>query len=53
MTDLQELADVAVCNVGFESNELQRSDSVLNEKAYGSQTFHAEMIYDCDRYISW
>jgi len=53
MADLQELADVAVCNVGFEANALKRSDSTLDEKAYGSQTFHAEMIYDCDRYISW
>lgn len=53
MAVLQDLADVAVCNVGFEANDLQRTDSVLSEKAYGSQTVHAEMIYDCDRYISF
>ena len=53
---LQELAaivDVALCKVGFESLDLDREKVVLDGKAYSSQSWHAEMVYDCDRYLTF
>ena len=53
MKELLTLAQVALCKVGFESHQLKRSDAKVDEKAYLNQTWHAEMIYDCDRYITF
>ena len=53
INELKELAEVALCKVGFESNKLNPSDSRISEKGFTSQTWHAEMIYDCDRYITF
>ena len=53
MDELQQLADVALCKVGFADNRLDASDATVNEKGFSSQAWHAEMIYDCDRYISF
>ncbi len=53
LKELQGLARIALCKVGFESNKLQRSDSILDDKAYTSQSWHAEMIYVCDRYLTF
>ena len=51
MEELRDLAQVTLCKVGFEDNKLERSDSILDDKAFTSQSQHAEMIYDCDRYL--
>ena len=53
MAELERLADVALCKVGFEDNEFNPSDAVIDGKAFSSQSWHAEMIYDCDRYITF
>lgn len=53
MKELAGMVDVALCKVGFESLELDQSEAVLDEKAYASQAWHAEMIYDCDRYLTF
>ena len=53
MVELKSLADVALCKVGFEDNELDPSKAVVDVKGFSSQAWHAEMIYDCDRYISF
>ena len=53
LKELLDLAQIAVCKVGFEANQLQRPDTVLEEKAFSNQSWHAEMIYDCDRYIAF
>jgi hypothetical protein len=37
--------------VGFEANALEPEDAKVGEKAFLSQSWHAEMIYDCDRYL--
>ena len=47
------LAKVALCKVGFESLKLKKPGDILDEKAYSSQSFHAEMILDCDQYLSF
>lgn len=53
MAELKSLADVALCKVGFEDNQLKPADTVVDGKGFSSQAWHAEMIYDCDRYISF
>ena len=54
LKELQGLAArIALCNVGFESNNLQRSESIFDDKAYASQSWHAEMLHDCDRYLTF
>jgi hypothetical protein len=51
--ELAGLAKVALCNVGFEAQKLERPVAGLDEKAYSSQSFHAEMIRECDQYLSF
>jgi hypothetical protein len=53
MTELTEVATVALCKVGFEANRLDRSAALVKEEAFASQSWHAEMIYDCDRYLTF
>lgn len=53
MNELTEVATVALCKVGFEANRLDFAEAKVDEKAFLSQSWHAEMIYDCDRYLSW
>jgi hypothetical protein len=53
MDELRESAKVALCKVGFGDNKLDRSQTALDDKAFSSQSWHAEMIYDCDRYLSF
>lgn len=53
LKELASLVDAALCKVGFESLELDASRTVLDKKAYSSQSWHAEMIYDCDRYLTF
>ena len=53
LEQLQRCARVALCKVGFESNELDQSHTNLKKEAFASQSWHAEMIYECDRYLTF
>lgn len=53
LSELKGLAEIALCKVGFADNELDPSDSPVDPKGFASQSWHAEMIYDCDRYITF
>ncbi len=53
LIELTDLADVAFCKVGFEDYKLKFEDAKFNEKGFASQSWHAEMVYDCDRYITF
>lgn len=53
MAELEILAEIALCKVGFEDNKLNPSDAMIGGKGFSSQAWHAEMIYDCDRYITF
>ena len=53
MAELEKLADVALCKVGFEDNMLNPADVMVDGKVFSSQAWHAEMIYDCDRYVTF
>ncbi len=53
LDELKEIADIALCKVGFEDNQLDPKDTKVSEKGFSSQSWHAEMIYECDRYITF
>ena len=53
MKELLNVATVALCKVGFEANELNPEDGFIDKKAYLSQSWHAEMILECDRYLTF
>jgi hypothetical protein len=44
---------MALCRVSFESNELEKPVLGIGEKGYSSQTWHADMAYGCDRYLTF
>jgi peroxiredoxin family protein len=49
--EMERLAKMAVCNVGFESHGLKPPVVGINEKDYATQARHGDMIEDCDRYV--
>jgi hypothetical protein len=49
--ELEGLAKMALCNVGFESHGLTPPVTGISEKAYATQARHGEMIEECDRYM--
>ncbi len=51
--ELESLAKMALCRVSFESNELEKPVLGIAEKGYSSQTWHADMAYGCDRYLTF
>ena len=53
LEELQRYATVALCKVGFESNELDQDKANVQKEAFASQSWHAEMIYECDRYVTF
>jgi hypothetical protein len=53
LEELLGLANVSLCKVGFDDRKLQRPVVGLEDKAFSSQSFHAEMILDCDQYLAF
>lgn len=53
LKELEGLAELALCKVSFESNRLEKPSRGIREDAYSSQSWHAEMILECDRYVSF
>jgi hypothetical protein len=49
--DLEGLATMSLCNVGFKSNGLKPPVPGIGEKDYATQARNGEMIEDCDRYV--
>ena len=49
--ELEGLANMAVCRVGFERNNLKQPVVGIGEKDYGSQARHGELIDICDRHL--
>jgi hypothetical protein len=50
--ELEGLAHVSLCNVGFESFGLKRPIKVVKDKDFATQARHGEILVECDRYIS-
>jgi hypothetical protein len=51
--ELEGLARMSVCNVGFESHGLKPPVRGIGEKDFATQARHGAMIEDCDRYIAF
>ncbi len=49
--ELEGLAKMSLCNVGFESHGLKGPVPGIGEKDYGTQARHGELIENCDRYV--
>ncbi len=51
--ELDGLAHLSLCNVGFESHGLKPPVPGIDEKDYATQARNGEMIEDCDRYVAF
>jgi hypothetical protein len=51
--ELEGLAKLSLCNVGFESQGLKPPVVGIQEKDYATQARNGEMIEDCDRYVAF
>jgi hypothetical protein len=51
--ELEGLARMSLCNVGFESHGLKPPVQGIGEKDYATQARHGAMIEDCDRYLAF
>jgi hypothetical protein len=49
--ELEGLAKMSLCNVGFEAHGLKPPVPGIGEKDYATQARNGEMIEDCDRYV--
>lgn len=52
-SELQGLAKMSLCNVGFESHGLKKPVPGLSDKDYATQARHGELIEECDRYVNF
>lgn len=51
--ELEGLAKMSLCNVGFEGHGLKPPVVGIGEKDYGTQARNGEMVEDCDRYVAF
>ncbi len=49
--ELEGLARMALCNVGFESHGLKPPVAGIADRDFGTQARHGELIEECDRYL--
>ena len=50
--ELTGLADMSICNVGYEANGLKGKPTPgIPDSGYATQARNGEMIEDCDRYV--
>jgi hypothetical protein len=50
-SELEGVASMSICNVGFEGYGLKAPLPGVGEKDYATQARNGEMIYECDRYV--
>ena len=51
--ELEGLAKMSLCNVGFESHNLKPPVVGIGEKDYATQARNGELIEECDRYVTF
>jgi len=49
--ELEGLAKMSLCNVGFESHGLKPPVPGIGEKDYATQARNGDLIEECDRYV--
>ena len=50
-SELEGLAKMSICNVGFESHDLKPPVPGIGEKDYATQARNGDLIEECDRYV--
>ena len=50
-SELEGVARMGICKVGFENNRLTPPVPGIGEKDYSTQAKNAELIEECDRYV--
>ena len=50
---LNGCAEIALCKVGFEGRRLKKDDAMVGQGAFLNQSWNAETIYHCDRFIAF
>ena len=51
--ELEGMAKMALCNVGFESHNLKPPVVGIGEKDYATQARNGDLIEECDRYVTF
>jgi hypothetical protein len=51
--ELEGLAKMSLCNVGFESHNLKPPVPGIGEKDYATQARNGELIEECDQYLAF
>ncbi len=51
--ELEGLAKMSLCNVGFESHNLKPPVVGIGEKDYATQARNGELVEECDRYVTF
>jgi hypothetical protein len=51
--ELEGLAKMSLCNVGFESHNLKPPVVGIGEKDYATQARNGELVQECDRYVTF
>ena len=51
--ELEGLAKMSLCNVGFESHDLKPPVVGIGEKDYATQARNGELVEECDRYVTF
>jgi hypothetical protein len=51
--ELEGLAKMSLCNVGFESHNLKPPVVGIGEKDYATQARNGELVGECDRYVTF
>ena len=49
--ELEGMAKMSICNVGFESHGLKPPVKGIGDKDYATQARHGELLEECDRYM--
>jgi hypothetical protein len=49
--ELEGLARMSLCKVGFESHNLKPPVAGIGEKDYATQAGNSELVEECDRYV--
>jgi len=49
--ELEGMAKMSICNVGFESHGLKPPVKGIRDKDYATQARHGDLIEECDRYV--
>ena len=51
--EMEELAEMSVCNVAFKAHKLKKPVPGIDNKDFATQARHCRLIETCDRYLAF